>query len=280
MRDIHVDEITKALSELCIQANCVLGDDIYSSLNKSYIKEESSVGKDILNRLVTNADIAKNTMTPICQDTGMAVVFLEIGQEVHLIGGELYKAVNRGVGMGYTKGYLRASVVSDPLERINTKDNTPAVIYTDIVAGDKIKITVCPKGFGSENMSKLAMLTPSQGVDGVKKFVIDSVKEAGSNPCPPIIVGVGIGGTMDKCALLAKKALIRKIDAPNNEKYYALLEDELLTQINKIGIGPAGLGGRITALKVNIEYYATHIAGLPVAVNISCHVTRHASLEI
>ena len=280
MREITTDKITKAVSELCIKANCNLGDDIYAALKTAAEKEESEVGRDVLNKLVCNADIAREKMTPICQDTGMAVVFCEVGREVHITGCDFCEAINEGVRQGYTEGYLRASVVADPLSRINTKDNTPAVIYTEIADGDKIKLTVCPKGFGSENMSKLAMLTPAQGVEGVKNFVVGCVDTAGANPCPPVIVGVGIGGTMDKAALMAKKALLRPVDEENSDEGYALLEKELLTEINKLGIGPAGLGGRVTALKVNIEHYATHIAGLPVAVNMSCHVTRHASAEI
>ncbi len=279
MRSILAGEITEAVRKLCIKANCILGNDILSALCKAQAIEESEQGKDVLKKLVRNAEIAREKHIPICQDTGMAVVFCELGGEV-VIEGDLYEAINEGVRRGYTQGALRASVVSDPLLRVNTQDNTPAVIYTEITGGDKLKLTVCPKGFGSENMSELKMLTPAEGIEGVKDFIVKCVDERGVNACPPLIIGVGIGATADRVMYLAKKALLRPMDQENPEPLYAELEEELLQRINGLGIGPAGLGGRITALKVNIEHYATHIAGLPVAVNMSCHATRHASAEI
>ena len=238
-------------------------------------KETWSLAEDILDKIVTNAEIAKNERMPICQDTGMACVFVEIGQDVHIVGGSLEEAINEGVRRGYDKGYLRKSVVKDPIHRVNTKDNTPAIIHYEIVPGDKLKLTVAPKGFGSENMSQIKMLKPSDGIEGVKEFIIKVIKDAGPNPCPPMIVGVGIGGSFEKAAYLSKKALIRSIDSKNENKYYGDLEDELLIKINELGIGPQGFGGKTTALGINIETYPTHIAGLPVAVNISCHATRH-----
>ncbi len=275
MKEIQVVDITEAVRRLCIEANYYLSEDVVEKLKSAYEKEDFQIAKDILDKIIVNADIAKNEDMPMCQDTGVTCVFLEIGQEVHFVGGSVEDAVNEGVRQGYEQGYLRKSVVADPLNRINTKDNTPAMIYYDLVPGDKVKIVVAPKGFGSENMSKLKMLKPSDGLEGVKKFILDTVKEAGPNPCPPIVVGVGIGGTFDKAANLAKKSLIRPLNKRNDNPFYAKLEEELIESVNKLGIGPQGFGGRTTALSVNIEYFPTHIAGLPVAVNINCHATRH-----
>lgn len=280
MRTIHVSKIVEAVESLCIEANLVLNRDIREALEKGEKAEESETGRSILQSLIKNADIASDERMAICQDTGMVVIFVELGQEVQIIGGNLEEALNQGVRQGYKKGYLRNSVVEDPLRRQNTGDNTPAVIYYNIIDGDSITLHVAPKGFGSENMSAIRMLKPSDGVEGVKKFVIDTVSQAGANPCPPIIVGVGIGGSMDKAALLAKRALMRPIDESNPDPYYKDLEAEMLECINNLGIGPAGLGGRITALGVNIDIYPTHIAGLPVAVNIGCHVTRHKAITL
>lgn len=280
MREINVSEITKAVKKLCIDANYYLSDDVKSKIEEAYNDEKWDMAKGILGKILNNVDIAKNEDMPICQDTGMACVFVEIGQEAHVVGGSLQDAINEGVRQGYTEGYLRKSVVKDPLDRVNTQDNTPAVIYYDIVPGDKLKIVVAPKGFGSENMSQLKMLKPADGLKGVKDFVLKVVKEAGPNPCPPIVVGVGIGGTFDKAANLAKKALMRPLADRNSNGFYAELEKELLAEINALGIGPQGFGGKSTALAVNIETYPTHIAGLPVAVNINCHVTRHAEAEL
>ncbi|WP_346867651.1 fumarate hydratase [Clostridium sp. UBA1353] len=280
MREIKVSQITEAIRKLCIDANYYLGSDIKNRLIKSHEEEDWDIAKGILNKILINADIAKNEDMPMCQDTGVACVFIEIGQEVQVVGGALEDAINEGVRQGYKDGYLRKSVVKDPLDRVNTKDNTPAMIYYNIVPGNKLKITVAPKGFGSENMSQIKMLKPSDGLQGVKDFIIKVVKEAGPNPCPPIIVGVGIGGTFDKAATIAKKALIRSIDVRNENPFYAELEEELVTMINELGIGPQGFGGKTTALAVNIETYPTHIAGLPVAVNINCHATRHAEIEL
>ncbi len=275
MREINISEITKVVKELCIEANYYLSEDIKNSLYEAKKNETWSLAGDILDQIILNSDIAKNENMPICQDTGMACVFVEIGQDVHIVGGLLEDAINEGVRQGYEEGFLRKSVVKDPINRINTKDNTPAVIYYDIVKGDKVKITVAPKGFGSENMSRIKMLKPSDGINGVKDFIIETVKLAGPNPCPPIVIGVGIGGTFDKAAYLAKKALIRPVNKSNNEEFYKELENEMLESINKLGIGPQGFGGKTTALGLNIEVYPTHIAGLPVAVNINCHATRH-----
>lgn len=280
MREISSRKITEVVRKLCIEANYNLPEDIERSLQEFYDNESWDIAKDMLDKIIKNVAIAKNEQVPICQDTGMACVFLEIGQDVHVTGDLIEKAVNEGVRQGYADGYLRKSVVNDPIDRINTGDNTPAAIYYDIVQGDQIKITVVPKGFGSENMSKIKMLKPAEGIEGVKEFIIETVEEAGPNPCPPMIVGVGIGGTFDKAAFLAKKALMRPIDARNKDEKYASLEEELLEKINKLGIGPQGFGGNTTALGLNIETYPTHIAGLPVAVNISCHVTRHKSETI
>lgn len=280
MRTIQVSEIITNIKEMCIEANYFLTPDMNDALKKACDTEKSPIGVKVLNQLQDNLKIAGEDMIPICQDTGMAVVFLEIGQDVHFEGGILEEAVNEGVRQGYQEGYLRKSVVGDPLIRENTKDNTPAIIHYEITAGDKVKITVAPKGFGSENMSRVFMLKPADGADGVKNAIITAVKEAGPNACPPMVVGVGIGGTFEKCAILAKKALTREIRKGSEIPYVRVMEEELLTSINKSGIGPGGLGGTTTALAVNINTYPTHIAGLPVAVNICCHVNRHAIREI
>lgn len=280
MREVKSEEITSKVAKMCIEANCFLNDDIKNALKSGIDKEESETGKNVLKSLIDNAEIAKEKVMPICQDTGMAVFFVEVGSEVLVTGKTLTEAINDGVSKGYTEGYLRKSVVADPLERTNTNDNTPAVIHYDFVPGDKIKITFAPKGFGSENKGGLKMLNPSDGVDGIVDFVIETVKKAGSNPCPPMVIGVGIGGTMDKVAVLAKYALTRDVDSENKNPYYAELEKKLLEKINMLGIGPQGLGGTVTALGVNIETFPTHIAGLPVAVNINCHVARHKTIEI
>ena len=284
MREINVNDIASNIKEMCIEANYFLEDDIKNSLFKAEKEETSEVGKSVLNQLHQNLDIAESEMIPICQDTGMAVVFLDIGQDVHFVGGDLTDAVNRGVREGYEEGYLRKSVVEDPVERVNTKDNTPAIIHMNIVPGDKVKITVSPKGFGSENMSRIFMLKPADGLDGIKKAIIETVREAGPNACPPFIVGVGIGGDFEKSAILAKRALTRGLDeesaSPYRKPYLDELEKELLEEINKIGLGPAGLGGRKTALGINIETYPTHIAGMPLAINMCCHVNRHETREI
>ena len=275
MRQISAKQITDTVARLCIEANCHLGSDIKERIETMHNQESWPQAKEILERIIENYQIADQENVPVCQDTGMACVFLKIGQEVH-IDGDLTEAVNEGVRCGYGEGYLRKSVVRDPLDRVNTGDNTPAMLYTELVPGDKLEITVAPKGFGSsENMSQIKMLRPSDGVEGVKAFVCKVVEEAGPNPCPPIVVGVGIGGTFDKAAYMAKKALLREVDVPNEKPYYAALEKELLDMVNALGIGPQGFGGKTTALAVNIESCPTHIAGLPVAVNINCHVTRH-----
>lgn len=279
MKEVQVSDITKAIRELCIEANYRLPADVKAKLEEYKNEEKWPMAKGIIEKILTNIDIADNEDRPACQDTGMACVFVEIGQDVHIVGGNLEDAINEGVRQGYIDGYLRKSVVNDPIERVNTKDNTPAVIYYDIVPGEKLKITVAPKGFGSENMSQQKMLKPADGLKGVKDFIIKVVKDAGPNPCPPIVVGVGIGGTFDRSANLAKKALMRPLDERNKKPFYAELEKELLETINSLGIGPQGFGGLTTALAVNIETYPTHIAGLPVAVNINCHVTRHKSVE-
>lgn len=275
IRTIDVREISKNIKEMCIEANHYLSKDMDTAMKQAEQDEKSPLGKQILGQLQENLKIAADDMIPICQDTGMAVIFLEIGQDVHLEGGLLEEAVNEGVRQGYTEGFLRKSVVKDPLIRENTKDNTPAVLHTKIVAGDKVKIKVAPKGFGSENMSRVFMLKPADGIEGVKEAVLTAVKDAGPNACPPMVVGVGIGGTFEKCALLAKEALTREVGSHSDIPYVKELEEELLERINKIGIGPGGLGGSTTALAVNVNTYPTHIAGLPVAVNICCHVNRH-----
>ena len=275
IRIIRVEEITKNIKEMCIEANHFLSPDMAEAMKCAEKNEEAPLGKQILEQLQENLKIAGEDMIPICQDTGMAVVFLEIGQDVHLEGGALEDAVNEGVRQGYVEGYLRKSVVGDPLIRENTKDNTPAVLHTRIVDGDQVKIKVAPKGFGSENMSRVFMLKPSEGIEGVKDAVLTAVKDAGPNACPPMVVGVGIGGTFEICALMAKEALTREVGSHSEIEYVKELEEELLTKINSLGIGPGGLGGTTTALAVNINTYPTHIAGLPVAVNICCHVNRH-----
>lgn len=280
MRVINSDEIVNAVKRMCVSANCHINDDIRRALEKSLETEKSDISRGILKNLLKNADIADKKEVPICQDTGMAVFFIEIGSEVFIEGDTLTDAVNKGVALGYTEGYLRKSVVRDPLDRVNTGDNTPAVIYCDFVKGDKLKITFAPKGFGSENKGGIKMLNPSDGVDGVIDFVTETVRKAGANPCPPMVVGVGIGGTMDKAAVLSKKALTRDIEIRNENPFYAELERTLLERINNLGIGPQGMGGTTTALSVNIETYPTHIAGLPTAVNINCHATRHAVVVI
>lgn len=275
MRTISTDEIIKNIKEMCIEANYYLSDDMKDKIDHACQVEESPLGRQILSQLEENMQIAESSQIPICQDTGMAVVFLKIGQDVHIEGMNLEDAVNEGIRQGYVEGYLRKSVVGDPLLRENTKDNTPGIIHYEIVPGENIDITVAPKGFGSENMSQVYMLKPADGIEGVKDAVLDAVKLAGPNACPPVVVGVGIGGTFEKCALLAKKALTRDTNVHNSIPYVKEMEEDLLEKINNLGIGPAGLGGRITALAVNIETYPTHIAGLPVAVNMCCHVNRH-----
>ncbi|MBO4375826.1 MAG: fumarate hydratase [Lachnospiraceae bacterium] len=280
MREISVTTITEEIKEMCIEANHFLAKDMVGALNKAADSETSELGRKILGQLKENLDIAGEDMIPICQDTGMAVFFVEVGQEVHVVGGGLTDAINEGVRKGYTEGFLRKSVVSDPLLRENTKDNTPAIIHYDIVPGDKIKITFAPKGFGSENMSKIYMLKPADGVEGVKDAIVKAVSEAGPNACPPMVVGVGIGGTFEKAALLSKKALTRPVDSHSDLPHIRQIEEDVLERINNLGIGPAGLGGSTTAMGVNIETFATHIAGLPVAVNICCHVNRHSVREI
>lgn len=280
MRDVNVSEITKNIKEMCIEANHFLSEDMKKVFKNAVDSEESPLGKQVLNQLNENLSIAASDMIPICQDTGMAVIFINVGQEVHFTGGDITDAINEGVREGYVEGYLRKSVVSDPLIRENTKDNTPAVIHYSIVPGDKVEITVAPKGFGSENMSRVFMLKPADGIEGIKNAILTAVKDAGPNACPPMVVGVGIGGTFEKCAILAKKALTRNLEEKSDIEYVRNLESEMLEKINKLGIGPGGLGGTQTALAVNIETYPTHIAGLPVAVNICCHVNRHVKREL
>ena len=278
MRIVNTDLITEAVAKMCQDANFYLSDDMKNAFEKGKAMEESDLGKKIFSQLTENLKIAGEDKIPICQDTGMAVVFVEIGQEVSFQGANITDAINEGVRKGYTEGYLRKSVVGDPIERVNTKDNTPAVIHYDIVPGDKVKITVAPKGFGSENMSRVFMLKPADGIEGVKNAIITAVKDAGPNACPPMVIGVGIGGTFEKSALMAKKALTRDLNDKPNIEWVAKLEEEMLIKINSLGIGPGGLGGKVTALAVNINTYATHIAGLPVAINICCHVNRHISI--
>ena len=275
MKTINVNEIIKTVKELSIEANYYLPNDVKEAIEKAEKNEKWPIANNILNKILENSQIASAEKMPICQDTGMACVFIDIGQDVHIIGGNLEEAINEGVRQGYEEGFLRKSVVKDPLHRVNTNDNTPALIYYNMVPGDKVKITVAPKGFGSENMSRIAMLKPSDGLEGVKNFVLETVRMAGPNPCPPIVIGIGIGGNFDKVAYLAKKALIRPVNENNTDEFYGNLEKELLEEVNKIGIGPQGFGGKTTALALNIETYPTHIAGLPVAVNINCHATRH-----
>lgn len=280
MRIIHTEEIISNIRQMCIEANHMLTPDMQKALECAVADEKSPIGQKVLGQLQDNLQIAQEDTIPICQDTGMAVVFLEIGQDVHFEGGSLTDAINEGVRQGYVDGYLRKSVVKDPLIRENTKDNTPAVIHYDLVPGDKVKITVAPKGFGSENMSRIFMLKPADGIEGVKNAILTAVKDAGPNACPPMVVGVGIGGTFEKCALLAKKALTRPVNERSSIPYVKELEEEMLATINRLGIGPGGLGGSTTALAVNIDTYPTHIAGLPVAVNICCHVNRHCVREL
>jgi len=280
IRNIHTDKIIQTIKEMCIEANHFLSSDMKNALSKAVEIEKSELGKKILNQLEENLDIASSEMIPICQDTGMAVFFIEVGQDVHFEGMNIEDAINEGVRQGYVEGYLRKSVVSDPIIRENTKDNTPAVIHYSIVPGDKVKITFAPKGFGSENMSRIFMLKPADGIEGVKEAIFTAVKEAGPNACPPMVIGVGVGGTFEKCAILAKQALTRPVNEHSPIPYVAEMEQELLEKINKTGIGPGGLGGSTTALAVNINTYPTHIAGLPVAVNICCHVNRHSVREI
>jgi len=277
MREINASLITDVVERLCIEANTKLPEDVKCAIKSCHACEDSALAKDILEKIIENYDIADNENVPICQDTGMACVFLEIGQDVHIVGGDLREAVDEGVRRGYGNGYLRKSVVRDPVRRGNTGDNTPAVLYTEIVPGESIKVTVGPKGFGSENMSAIRMFKPSAGLQGIKDFILETVETAGPNPCPPIVVGVGIGGTFDKAALLAKKALMRPIDSENPDPFYADLEHEMLDKINALGIGPQGFGGKTTAIGLNIETMPTHIAGMPCAININCHVTRHKS---
>lgn len=276
MREVNVSIITDNIKEMCIEANHFLTDDMKNVFENAVKNEESALGKQVLGQLEENLKIAGEDMIPICQDTGMAVVFINVGQDVHLTGGDITDAINEGVRRGYVEGYLRKSVVKDPIYRENTKDNTPAVIHFNIVPGDKVDITVAPKGFGSENMSRVFMLKPADGIEGVKEAILMAVKDAGPNACPPMVVGVGIGGTFEKCAYLAKKALTRDLNEESPVEYVRDLEKEMLEKINKLGIGPGGLGGTQTALAINIETYPTHIAGLPVAVNICCHVNRHS----
>lgn len=280
MREISVKEVEAVVADLCIKANKILPNDLRCQIEKSVNAEEIPLAKSINENLVKNLDAAIKLDIPICQDTGMAVIFIEIGQDVHFVDGNLYEAINAGVSKGYTDGYLRKSIVADPLRRINTGDNTPATIHTSIVPGDKVKITVAPKGFGSENMSKLRMLTPAASVDDIVDYVVSVAKEAGSNPCPPMVLGVGIGGDFEGCAILAKKALCRPVSERHPDEFYRDLEEKMLKKVNELGIGPQGFGGNTTALAVNIEYGPTHIAGLPVSVNVGCHVTRHASQTI
>jgi fumarate hydratase subunit alpha len=277
MRNLHTDIIIKNIKEMCIEANYKLASDVEVRVRGAYDKETSPLGKQILDQLRENLDIAEQDLIPICQDTGMAIIFIKLGQDIHIEGMNLEDAINEGIRQGYEEGYLRKSVVSDPLIRNNTKDNTPGIIHYDIVPGDQIEITVAPKGFGSENMSRVYMLKPSDGMDGVKQAVLETVKLAGPNACPPVVIGVGIGGSFEKCAILAKKALARSMDKPSVFDHIRKLEEELLDEVNHLRIGPGGFGGRITALGVNIETYPTHIAGLPVAINICCHVNRHVN---
>jgi fumarate hydratase subunit alpha len=280
MRTIDANLITAEVKRMVIEANYFLPKDVMEALKEAREKDDWKLSQDILDKIIANAEIANNEQVPMCQDTGMVVAFVKIGQEVVIENGFIEDAINEGVRQGYEEGFLRKSVVGDPLNRVNTKDNTPAVVHYEVVPGDKLTIMVAAKGFGSENMSRLAMLKPSDGLEGVKKFILETVELAGPNPCPPIVVGVGIGGTFDKVSLLAKKALMRELDSYNENPFYADLEKEMLEKINALGIGPQGFGGKTTALKVNIEYFPTHIAGLPVAVNINCHATRHKEVTL
>jgi fumarate hydratase subunit alpha len=280
MREIQTDQIIDAVAELCVRVNCVLQADVESCIRECRAAEPWPQAEEILGRIVQNMELAKRENRPVCQDTGAACVFVELGQDAHIIGGSLEDAIHEGVRRGYAEGYLRKSIVADPLRRVNTGDNTPAMITWNIVPGDRLKLTVAPKGFGSENMSRVKMLPPSDGIEGVIDFVVETVELAGSNPCPPIVVGVGIGGTFDKVAALAKQALLRPLNSRHPDPYYAELEDTLLEKINALGIGPQGFGGKTTALAVNVEAFPTHIAGLPAAVNLNCHVTRHGEVVL
>lgn len=280
MRELKASAITEAVKKLCMSANDILGTDVLDRLRKCLSTEESPVGKNVLNKILENAEIARNGAMPLCQDTGFAVVFAELGQEIHVTGGDFNAAIHEGVRQGYREGFLRKSVLDDPIRRKNTGDNTPAVIYTEIVPGDRLKLMVAPKGGGSENMSEIAMLAPSAGVEGIKAFVVDRIKRSGANPCPPVIVGVGIGGTFEKCAQIAKKALLRTLGTRHPDALYARLEEELLQEINNLGIGPQGFGGRCTALDVMVEVFPCHMASLPVAVNVQCHVARHQEVVL
>jgi len=280
VREVDVRSIEDGVAGMCMETNILASDDLIEALKKGMAEEEPGTAREIFRVLLENLEVARNENLPICQDTGMTVVFLDVGQDVHLAGGDVSEAVNEGVRRGYRQGYLRKSVVADPLKRINTGDNTPAVIHFRIVPGDKVRVTVVPKGFGSENMSAIRMLKPTEGYEGIKRFVIDAIKNAGANPCPPIVVGIGVGGTFEKAALMSKEALTRPLGKPSEDENTRRMENDLLQEINKLGIGPQGLGGRVTALSVAINTYPTHIAGLPVALNICCHVYRHASIEI
>lgn len=280
MRTLHTDLVIEAVKEMCISANLYLAEDMDNKMRQAAAEEDGALGKQIMNQLIENLEIAKEDKTPICQDTGMAVFFVNIGQDLHIEGMNLTDAINEGVRQGYTEGYLRKSVVADPLLRVNTKDNTPAIIHYDIVAGDKLEITIAPKGFGSENMSRVFMLKPADGEEGVKASVLQAVKDAGPNACPPMVVGVGLGGDFELAAKMAKKALTREAGSHNKAEHIARIEDELLAMVNETGIGPGGLGGRTTALAINIETYATHIAGMPLAVNMCCHVNRHKTVVL
>lgn len=280
MKELKIEEIISAVEKLCIEANYELGLDIVEGFQKALKNESSPLGQEVLERLLENAEIASRERVPMCQDTGMAVIYVEIGQDLHIIGGSLTEAINEGVRRGYDKGYLRKSVVKDPFERVNTGDNTPAVIHYDIIPGDTLRLVIAPKGFGSENMGGVKMCKPSEGLEGVMQYVVETVDRAGGNPCPPIIVGVGVGGTMEKAAFLAKKSMLREVGQHNSEERLAKIEQELLERINRLGIGPQGFGGVTTALAVNVEVYPTHIAGLPVAVNIGCHATRHKEITL
>jgi len=280
MRELQAKEITSAVKRLCMEANYYLGEDVLNAIKEGLKKEESPLGKDILQQIIENAEIAAKEEVPICQDTGFAVIFVELGQEVRVVNGDFNEAINEGVRQGYTDGYLRKSIVQDPIGRKNTGDNTPAVIHLEIVPGDKVKIVVAPKGGGSENMSEVKMMKPADGVEGLKRFVVERVEKSGGNPCPPVVVGVGVGGTFEKCAFLAKKALLREVGSKHPDPYYAELEAELLEKINKTGVGPQGLGGRTTALAVHIEAHPCHIASYPAAVNLNCHAARHKEITI
>jgi fumarate hydratase subunit alpha len=280
MKEIHIEEIISAVEKLCIESNYDLSSDIMTGFQNALQHERSPLGAEVLNRLIENAQVAQQERVPMCQDTGMAIIFVELGQDLHVAGGSLTEAINEGVRRGYDKGYLRKSVVSDPFDRVNTGDNTPAIIHYDIIPGDSLHLVVAPKGFGSENMGGLKMCKPSEGLEGAMQFVVDTVDRAGGNPCPPIIVGVGIGGSMEKATFLAKKSLLRAVGEPNPDERLAKIEEELLKRINCLGIGPQGFGGTTTALAVNVEVYPTHIAGMPVAVNIGCHATRHKEIVL